>query len=65
MFADNSCVGWYDGENYNNGMIDVCTRMYPELTGAMREAMKTIYEVRQGKRAAFAEEAERIPMIGY
>ena len=65
MFADNSCVGWYDGENYNNGMIDVCTRMYPELTGAMHESMQSIYEVRQGRKAPFDQMAEKIPMIGY
>ena len=65
MFCDNSVAGWYDGENYNNGMIDVCTRPYKELNEAMNTSMQSIYEVYEGKKAPYSEKAEKIPMIAY
>ena len=65
QFMDQFCLGRFDGENYQIGVVDICTRPYPELTEAMDETARTIYEVRRGARPAFSERAESIPMIGY
>jgi len=65
QFHDQFCLGRFDGENYQIGMLDVCTRPYPELSEAMAETAKVLYEVRRGNVPAFDEYPESIPMIGY
>lgn len=65
QWQDQFCLGRMDGENYQIGLIDVCTRPYPEMADAMKECAKTLYEVRRGAVPAYYEETEHIPMIGY
>lgn len=65
QFHDQFCLGRMDGENYQIGIIDACTRPYPELTAAMEETAKVLYDVRSGECPAYFEKAEAIPMIGY
>ncbi|HPU98624.1 MAG TPA: agarase, partial [Candidatus Hydrogenedentes bacterium] len=40
---------WYDGENYNIGMLSVVDHPYPELTGAARRIHGMLYPLRAGK----------------
>jgi len=65
QFQDQFCLGRFDGENYQICIIDVCTRPYKELTEAMDETARVIYEVRRGNLPAFDQLPEAIPMIGY
>ena len=44
QYVDEPITGrWYDGENYNIGMVDVTDTPYPELTTAAREANNNVY----------------------
>lgn len=65
QFHDQFSLGRMDGENYQIGIVDVCTRPYPEMAEALKETAKNLYEVRRGAKAAYFEQAESIPMIGY
>jgi len=42
-------MGRMDGENYNIGFIDSTGRAYKELTAAVQETHKRLYEVHAGK----------------
>lgn len=65
QFHDQFCLGRPDGENYQIGIVDVCTRPYPELTDAMLETAKDLYEIRRGAKPAYMDKVKSIPMIGY
>ncbi|HIX29353.1 MAG TPA: beta-galactosidase [Candidatus Blautia stercoravium] len=65
QFNDQFCLGRFDGENYQIGMVDVCMQPYPELMQAAKETAAVLYQVKNGEREPFAREPEAIPMIGY
>ncbi len=46
QYVDEPITGrWYDGENYNIGMVDVTDTPYPELTSAAIRANHEVYRV--------------------
>lgn len=51
--------------NYQIGMVDVCMQPYPELTEAVYETSKVLYQVKNGEKEAFGQKPKVIPMIGY
>ncbi|NMM93972.1 hypothetical protein [Bifidobacterium oedipodis] len=57
QYNDQSCLGRFDGENYQIGLVDVCTREYPEMAQAMRQCTAVIHEVAAGIAPAF----DRLP----
>lgn len=63
-FADEFCLGRFDGENYQIGMVDICMQPYKELMEAVRETANVIYEVKNAKRPPFDQMPEIIPMVG-
>lgn len=65
QFHDQFVLGRFDGENYQIGIVDVTTQPYKELTEAMDETARVIYEVRRGAVPAFNQRPKSIPMIGY
>jgi len=52
QFLDEPVTGrWYDGENYNIGLISVVDQPYPELTEAARRIHGMLYPLRAGQSA--------------
>ena len=62
---DQSCLGRFDGENYQIGLIDVCMREYQEMADAMRACHADMYRVAAGERAAWDTVPEDIEPIHY
>lgn len=65
QYNDQFCLGRFDGENYQIGMVDVCMQPYAELMEAVKQSSEVLYAVRNGERKPYKEEPESIPMIGY
>lgn len=62
---DQFVLGRFDGENYNIGLFDICSRAYTEMLEQIRESAGRIYEVAEGRLERYQEKAESIPMIAY
>ena len=65
QYNDQFCLGRYDGENYQIGMVDICMQPHPELMEAALKTASVLYQVKNGETAPFAQSPETIPMIGY
>lgn len=65
QYNDQFCLGRYDGENYQIGMIDICMQPYPELMEAVYATSKVLYSVKNGETAPYDRLPKAIPMIGY
>lgn len=65
QYNDQFCLGRYDGENYQIGMMDVCMYPYPELMEAVRQTSEVLYQVKNGEKEPYCRKPEAIPMIGY
>lgn len=65
QFNDQFCLGRFDGENYQIGMVDICMQPYPELMQAARATSERLYRVKNGELPPFTGDPETIPMIGY
>lgn len=65
QYNDQFCLGRYDGENYQIGMVDICMHPYPELMAAVRQTSEVLYRVKNGETAPYDQKPEAIPMIGY
>jgi len=65
QYNDQSCLGRFDGENYQIGMIDVCMQPHRELMDAALATSERLYSVKNGETVPFHLEPKSIPMIGY
>lgn len=65
QYNDQFCLGRFDGENYQIGMVDVCMQPHRELFEAVKKSSEVLYQVKNGEIPAFSEMPEKIPMIGY
>ncbi len=65
QFCDQFCLGRYDGENYQIGMVDICMQPHPELMEAALATSKVLYKVKNGETAPYGRYPKSIPMIGY
>jgi len=54
-WADEPVMGRMDGENYNIGFVDSTGRAYKELTTAVQETHKRLYDVHAGKVPPFSQ----------
>ncbi len=53
QYVDEPTTGrWYDGENYNIGLVDITDTPYPEMAEAARKTLSTIYTRRMGLQAS-------------
>lgn len=50
---DQSCLGRFDGENYQIGLIDICMQEYEEMVSAMKECHRTMYLVAENRKGAY------------
>lgn len=62
---DQFVLGRFDGENYNIGLFDVCSRPYEEMLEQVRQCSGRIYRVAEGTLAPVSQKAQTIPMIAY
>lgn len=65
QFNDQFCLGRYDGENYQIGMVDICMQPHKELMEAAVETSRVLYKVKNGEIAPYDRAPKSIPMIGY
>lgn len=65
QFNDQSCLGRFDGENYQIGLVDVCMRKYPEIAASIRECHSRIYAVANGQLQPFSQRPVEIPALHY
>ena len=65
QYNDQFCLGRFDGENYQIGMIDVCMQPHKELVEAALETSAVLYKVKNGEAAPYERMPKSIPMIGY
>ena len=48
QWADQPCVGRFDGENYNIGLVDVTDRPYAEMIEALKATHRRLYGIHAG-----------------
>lgn len=65
QYNDQSALGRFDGENYQIGLVDVCSREYPEMAQAMRECHDGMYDVAMGRKAPYNACPEEVAPIHY
>ena len=46
QFGEQPTSGRFDGENLQNGLLDVCDTPYPETIAGVREVGYNLYEIR-------------------
>lgn len=63
MLNDQSCIGRFDGENYQIGLIDICMQEYKDMTDKIKECHYSIYEVCSKEKKAFNVTAKEIPAV--
>jgi hypothetical protein len=63
MLNDQSCIGRFDGENYQIGLMDICMQEYSDMTRQISECNKYIYEVCSGENEIFSTAAKEIPAV--
>ncbi len=64
QYQDEFCLGRFDGENYQIGLIDICMQPYREMMDAIRTTAEDLYDVKNGDKAPFLKMPATIPMIG-
>lgn len=62
---DQFVLGRFDGENYNIGLFDICSRPYREMLEEVWQCSCEIYDVKFGIRKASEERAQSVPMIAF
>lgn len=62
---DQFVLGRFDGENYNIGLFDVCSRPYADMLNQVKECSNTIYQVAAGEKEPARQKGDSIPMIAY
>ena len=49
QYSEEPTTGRFDGEDFQNGLVDVCDTPYPETVAGIREVGYRMYEIRSGK----------------
>lgn len=62
---DQFCLGRFDGENYNIGLLDVCSQPYDDMMKSVRICNQRIYAIMTKKYEPTDEKPQAIPMIAY
>jgi hypothetical protein len=63
IIYDQSAAGRPDGENYNIGFVDTCSRPYGAMAQGARATHERIYRVAAGEVAPYADEPEYLPLV--
>ena len=62
---DQFVLGRFDGENYNIGLFDICSRPYQDMASYVKQCSEAMYEIADDTKLPTDEKAESIPMIAY
>ena len=62
---DQAYLGRFDGENYQIGVLDVCSQPYTEFLDGIIRTHGELYEVADGTMAPTEEIAKEIPAIAF
>ena len=62
---DQFTLGRFDGENYNIGLFDICSRVYPEMMKKVRECSGRVYKIADGIEPRGGRRPKSIPMIAF
>lgn len=65
ILYDQSYLGRFDGENYQIGVLDVCSRPYTEFLDGIIKTHEEIYDVADGIKAPTEETAQEIEAIAF
>jgi len=65
QYNDQFCLGRFDGENYQIGMVDICMQPHKELFKAAQETSAVLYQVKNGETVPYERTPKSVPMIGY
>lgn len=64
QYQDEFCLGRFDGENYQIGLVDICMQPYPEMMEAIKATAEELYAVKNGEKEPFSKKPKTIPMVG-
>ena len=62
---DQFTLGRFDGENYNIGLFDICSQLYPEMMSAVKDCSSVMYEVAAGEREPVKLQAKETAMVAF
>ncbi|MEO0279019.1 MAG: beta-galactosidase, partial [candidate division WOR-3 bacterium] len=62
---DQTVLGRFDGENYQIGFVDVCSKPYEELVEAAKQTNQRLYLICDGKVKPFEKEAQQRVHIAF
>lgn len=62
---DQFMLGRFDGENYNIGLFDICSCVYPDMMEQIRECSSRVYYVADGQKERSTQKPKSIPMIAF
>ena len=65
ILYDQPYLGRFDGENYQIGVLDVCSQPYTEFLDGIIRTHGELYEVADGTMAPTEEIAKEIPAIAF
>ncbi|WP_312097118.1 hypothetical protein [Niallia sp.] len=63
QLSDQSCLGRFDGENYQIGFLDCCLQEYHEMTSYVRKTNEQLPDIHEGKKMPAGQRALGIPPI--
>ncbi|MCB5239536.1 hypothetical protein [Niallia circulans] len=63
QLSDQSCLGRFDGENYQIGFLDCCLQEYHEMTDYVRITNERLPAIHEGKQVPIMKRAKGIPPI--
>jgi hypothetical protein len=63
ILYDQPALGRFDGECYNIGFLDICSKPYEPLARAARETHERLYAVAAGETPPFADAPKYLPKI--
>lgn len=65
ILYDQAYLGRFDGENYQIGLLDVCSRPYTDFIEGIVQTHRELYEVADGKMPVTEERAKEIEAIAF
>ncbi len=65
ILYDQAYLGRFDGENYQIGALDVCSRPYSEFVDGIVRTHRELYDIADGRIAPTEEAAREIPAISF
>jgi hypothetical protein len=65
QWFDQPVFGRFDGENYNIGFLDICSRPYNELVDQAKQSHEIMYKVASGQEKPYDKVIKKTPQVFY